>query len=129
VAKRILVVEDDAALREVLQDALEFEGYVVATAGNGVEAMEGILATPPDLVVCDMLLPGMDGSDLAAELQRRGLRPGLPLVFLTGSDRAREAIGQTGADALFEKPVGLAELIAAIGRLTGETEGGASPPS
>jgi CheY-like chemotaxis protein len=126
VVKRILVVEDDTALREVLQDALEFEGYVVSTAGNGVEAIEGILATPPDLVVCDMLLPGMDGSDLAAELQRRGLRPGLPLVFLTGSDRAREAIGETDADALFEKPVGLADLMAAIDRLTGEGESGAS---
>jgi CheY-like chemotaxis protein len=129
VAKRILIVEDDVGLREVLQEALEFEGYVVATAGNGVEAIEGILATPPDIVVCDMLLPGMGGSDVAAELQRRGLRPGLPLVFLTGTDRSRRSTDELGADELLEKPVDLADLVAAISRLTGGAEGGAPLPS
>jgi CheY-like chemotaxis protein len=117
------VVDDDAGIQEVLETALRLEGYEVALAADGQEAIRLLTEQPPDLILFDMTLPHMSGVDFAAELGRRGLRPRIPMVLLTGDARGRDVARQIGTEAYFEKPVGLADLLAEVARLVG------GPPS
>lgn len=103
-ARRILVVEDDALLRELIATALRSRGFEVASAATAAEARKAFPAEDPDGAVLDVNLgPGPTGFDLAVSL--RGLRPGLPIVFLTNLPDARFA---SGSEA--DVPTGVAYL-------------------
>ena len=111
---RILVVDDEPALRDALESSLAFEGYEVTTASDGVEALDTIAAGRPDLVLLDIMMPRMDGLTAVRRLRARG--DNVPVLMLT----ARDAVGDrvtgldVGADDYLAKPFELDELLARV---------------
>ncbi len=109
--ERILVVEDERHMAEVIADNLELEGWKVDVVGDGAEALELIRADPPSLVLLDVMLPGMDGFEVCENLRREGNQ--VPILFLTarssGDDRVRGL--ELGGDDFLPKPFDLRELI------------------
>ena len=108
----VLVVDDDEGTREMLVLALEDEGYRVASARHGAEALERIAAEPPNLVLADMLMPVMDGGQLHAYLRER--YPELPVVLLSADRRAEAEAGN--AAGFLAKPFNLDDLSQAVAR-------------
>ena len=113
---RILVVDDDAAVRESLGRALRLEGYEVELASDGLEALERLLGNgdAPDLVVLDVLMPNVDGLEVCRRLRRTGSR--LPVLMLTARDEVTDRVAglDAGADDYVVKPFALAELLARV---------------
>jgi two-component system, OmpR family, response regulator MprA len=111
---RVLVVDDEPALRDALESSLAFEGYEVATASDGIEALDAIAANKPDLVLLDIMMPRMDGLTAVRRLRSRG--DNVPVLMLT----ARDAVGDrvtgldVGADDYLAKPFELDELLARV---------------
>ncbi|MDT9592821.1 response regulator transcription factor [Nocardioides zeae] len=111
---RVLVVDDDRAVRDSLRRSLEFNGYAVTTAGDGAEALAQIASTSPDLVVMDVMMPRLDGLEATRALRAAG--NDVPVLVLT----ARDAVGErvegldAGADDYLTKPFALEELLARV---------------
>jgi DNA-binding response OmpR family regulator len=112
--KRILVIEDDPAIRQGVTDALEFEGYATLSAARGDEGLEQAVRAEVDLVLLDLVLPGKDGLDVLRDL--RPARPALPVIILTArGDEADRVKGlRLGADDYVVKPFGVKELLARV---------------
>jgi two-component system, OmpR family, alkaline phosphatase synthesis response regulator PhoP len=110
----ILVVEDDAAIRRGLCDALAFAGYAVGECARGDEAVDRALAAPCDLLLLDVLLPGKDGFQILREL--RAAHPQLPVILLTarGAEEDRVRGLKLGADDYVVKPFSASELLARV---------------
>ncbi|RMH41692.1 MAG: response regulator [Deltaproteobacteria bacterium] len=108
---RILVVDDDNALRASITRILEEEGYTVETAPDGATALQIVEEDPPDAILLDVMMPGMNGRQFLRELRRAKHTPKIPVVVMTAlqglSDRALEY----GADDLVEKPFDVDELL------------------
>jgi two-component system response regulator MprA len=113
---RILVVDDERAVRESLRRALELEGYDVQLAVDGAEAIErlGTNNGEPDAVVLDVLMPGMDGIDVCRYLRRTGNTT--PVLMLTARDAVGDRVAglDAGADDYLVKPFALEELLARV---------------
>ncbi len=111
---RVLVVEDDDAIAQVLQRSLRMEGYEVRIADDGVDALEEAHAFLPDLVILDLGLPRLDGVDVAKTLRRGG--DDVPILVLTARDgvEARVAGLDAGADDYLVKPFERQELLARL---------------
>jgi two-component system response regulator MprA len=111
---RILVVDDEPAVRESLTSSLTFEGYDVAEASDGVEALERVAEAEPDLVVLDVLMPRMDGLTTCRRLRAGGST--LPVLMLTARDMVGDRVTglDAGADDYLVKPFELDELLARI---------------
>jgi two-component system response regulator MprA len=109
----ILVVDDDPKIRSVLSRGLRFEGYDVQLAADGLEALRLARADPPDLIVLDVMLPGMDGLEVCRRL-RRGTA--VPILMLTARDAVPDRIAglDSGADDYLVKPFDFDELLARI---------------
>lgn len=111
---RILVVDDEPAVREALESSLRYEGYIVDLAPDGLAALEALQNDVPDLVILDVLMPRMDGLTAARRLRGRGET--VPILMLT----ARDAVGDrvtgldAGADDYLVKPFELDELFARV---------------
>ncbi|MEU3567903.1 response regulator transcription factor [Kitasatospora sp. NPDC036755] len=111
---RLLVVDDEPALRDALESSLAFEGYEVATATDGYEALESVERDRPDLVLLDIMMPRMDGLTAVRRMRSRG--DTVPVLMLT----ARDAVGDrvtgldVGADDYLAKPFELDELLARV---------------
>jgi CheY-like chemotaxis protein len=118
-AARILVVDDDPTILRLVRLNLEVEGYDVLEATNGREALEAVKAHAPDLVVCDVMMPVMDGLEVVSRLRRDDATATLPIVML--SAKAQDADirhgRSAGADEYVTKPFDPQELLDAIGRL------------
>jgi DNA-binding response OmpR family regulator len=112
--KRVLVVEDDAAIRRGLVDALQFSGYEVLQAGNGSDGLAQALRATYDLLLLDLILPGPSGFEILEAL--RAARPTLPVIILTArgeeSDRVKGL--RLGADDYVVKPFSVRELLARV---------------
>jgi DNA-binding response OmpR family regulator len=113
----VLVVEDDAAIRRGVVDALKFSGYSVREAGDGragLEAAAGDGGAGVDLVLLDILMPKMDGVAVLTELRKS--RPALPVIFLTalGQEEDRVRGLKSGADDYIVKPFSIGELLARV---------------
>ncbi|SIR76070.1 response regulator transcription factor [Williamsia sterculiae] len=111
---RILVVDDDRAVRESLRRSLTFNGYTVNTANDGVEALEAIVADRPDAVVLDVMMPRLDGLEVCRRLRSTG--DDLPILVLTARDSVSERVSglDAGADDYLPKPFALEELLARL---------------
>jgi diguanylate cyclase (GGDEF)-like protein/PAS domain S-box-containing protein len=108
----ILVVDDEAQNRRLLEALLRPEGYLTQTASNGAEALRSIAAQPPDLVLLDVMMPDMDGLELARRLKADPATSAIPIIMVTAqSDRAARLAGlAAGAEEFLTKPVDRAEL-------------------
>jgi two-component system OmpR family response regulator len=113
-AGRVLVVDDEPNIADLVATALRYEGFDVQTAGNGRAALEGVDTFRPDLVVLDIMLPDLDGFEVARRL-RQGARK-VPILFLTAKDATEDKVrGLTlGGDDYVTKPFSLEELLARI---------------
>jgi DNA-binding response OmpR family regulator len=113
---RILVVDDQRANAEMLAEALRGRGYDVLTANDGVAALEEIGKARPDLVVSDILMPGMDGYTLCARLRAQPATALLPVILVTSLDAQVERVKglEAGADDFLSKPVNWEELFARV---------------
>jgi two-component system, OmpR family, response regulator CpxR len=113
---RILVVEDDRALRDTIADILSDEGFEVACASNGREALDQLAREqPPDLIVLDLVMPVMDGWAFRAAQRLRPELARIPTVVLSASFPAdNPRIRDLQAEAVLSKPVGIDRLIGAV---------------
>jgi DNA-binding response OmpR family regulator len=113
VTKRILVVEDDPALSQILRDNLLFEGFEVDCVADGREALARCAASTPDLVVLDVMLPGMNGFDVCGSLHRSGH---IPVLMLTARAQKGDKLRglELGADDYITKPFDLDEFLARV---------------
>lgn len=118
---RILVAEDERAMRVALSDRLAEEGYRVIVATNGQEALEKALAQPPDLALLDVMMPRLDGFSLCAQLRRQGHT--YPVLMLTAKGQVDDRVRglDVGADDYLVKPFSTAELLARIRALLRRT--------
>ncbi|TYB49006.1 response regulator transcription factor [Actinomadura chibensis] len=121
-AERLLVVDDEATVRELLSAALRFAGFAVASAATGAEAVAAAESAPPDLVLLDIMLPDMDGFEVVRRLRAAGP---VPVLFLTARDRQSDKVTglSLGADDYVTKPFDLEELIARIRAILRRTAG------
>jgi len=111
---RVLLVEDDRDISEPLARALTREGYEVLAAFDGRVALESALDEPPDLIILDIGLPGMNGLDVCRHV--REVRPQVPILMLTARDGEFETVAglDAGADDYVTKPFGLSVLLARV---------------
>ncbi|WP_280637410.1 response regulator transcription factor [Nocardioides sp. W7] len=111
---RVLVVDDEVNIAELISMALRYEGWQVTTAHTGGKAVAAAKETQPDAVVLDMMLPDFDGLEVLRRM--RGLDPGLPVVFLTAKDAVEDRIAglTAGGDDYVTKPFSLEELVARL---------------
>lgn len=119
----ILVIEDDAAIRRGLVDALAFAGYDVTEAGDGTRGLALGLETPVDLVLLDVMMPGLGGFDVLEQL--RAARPTLPIIMVTarGAEDDRVRGLRDGADDYVTKPFSAVELLARVGAVLRRSPG------
>lgn len=115
---RILLIENEETLREVIIEFLEAEGFEAIHAENGKDGVKLARSLHPDLILCDILMPHVDGYAVLAALQQQDVTAAIPFIFLTA--KAGEAAVQQGlelgADDYLEKPVRLASLLKTIAK-------------
>ncbi|WPO72744.1 MULTISPECIES: response regulator transcription factor [unclassified Streptomyces] len=111
---RVLVVDDEASLTELMSMALRYEGWQIRSAGDGAGAVRVARAFRPDAVVLDMMLPDMDGLSLLGRLRRE--LPDVPVLFLTAKDAVEDRIAglTAGGDDYVTKPFSLEEVVARL---------------
>ncbi len=115
-AQRILAVDDDPDVLLIIRTGLTAEGYEVQTASSGQEAVESAIADPPDLIILDVMMPGMSGFDVVRELKQHESTATIPIVMLTGfSERKRieEALA-SGVNYYVVKPFDFEDLLMRI---------------
>ena len=116
---RVLVVDDSAAIRELIAVNLELEGYDVRRAADGQEALDVAVQWRPDVVTLDVVMPRLDGMETCARLRADPVTAGVAVVMVTGRAQAadRERGEAAGVDAYLTKPFEPAELVATVARL------------
>jgi CheY-like chemotaxis protein len=112
----ILIVEDEPGIRDGLEMLLELEGYAVATAANGLQALEVLASTGCDLVVTDQMMPRMDGITFLTRLREDPRFRALPVIMMSAVPRPPEVVGPL-ADAFIGKPFEAPRLLHSIRRL------------
>ncbi len=126
--QRVLVVDDEENIADVIAMALRFQGFTVETAGTGTDALAAVSSFRPHLMVLDVMLPDMEGFDVAERLGAQ--RADVPIIFLTARDATEDKIRglTTGGDDYVTKPFSLEELVARIRTILRRT-GAAAPDS
>ncbi|RJQ74644.1 DNA-binding response regulator [Pseudonocardiaceae bacterium YIM PH 21723] len=111
---RILVVDDDRAVRESLRRSLQFNGYTVELAGDGQQALDQLAVSRPDAMVLDVMMPRLDGLEVCRRLRSTG--DDLPILVLTARDAVSDRVSglDAGADDYLPKPFALEELLARL---------------
>jgi two-component system, OmpR family, response regulator len=112
--RRVLVVDDEDNVTHLVSSALRFDGFETITAGSGTAALAAVAENDPDLIVLDVMMPGMDGLGVLQNLRSAGSQ--IPVIFLTARDAASDRIGglRAGADDYVVKPFSIEELLARV---------------
>jgi two-component system OmpR family response regulator len=120
---RVLVVDDEPAIADLVATTLRYEGFETQTVGDGRAALSAAETFRPDLLVLDVMLPDLDGFEVQRKLIDRGLR--VPVLFLTARDATEDKVRglRTGADDYVTKPFSLEELVARIRAILRRTQG------
>lgn len=114
-AKRILVIEDDASIRELLVELLESEGYVVAAAINGLDGLRQLqVDVAPDLILIDLMMPVMDGYSFRTEQLKNPLWAKIPTVVMSAEANAKEKMKNFNITAFLSKPVELETILRTV---------------
>ena len=123
---RVMLVDDDAAVRSAVSGALAGEGYDVACLGDAEEALRQALAEPPSLVLLDVTMPRLDGWELCEILRRQSQTREVPVLFITGRTDVRDRITamQVGGTDFISKPFHAKDLRAKVRALVGRETGG-----
>ncbi len=108
--KKVLVVDDDQVIRDLIISFLSFSGYEVSGAENGREGLDMVMEQPPDLIISDIHMPQMNGFQLLKEVKE--INPDLPVIFITGYAHLRRFFSDQNAraDGFLEKPFNLDTL-------------------
>ena len=114
---RILVVEDDATLRQIIGEVLTDEGHIVQLAGDGREALAQLAKWDPEIVVLDVMMPEMDAYEFREAQRARGLPVAVQVLVLSAVPDVETAAADLGADAWLSKPFTLRDFTAAVGDL------------
>lgn len=126
--REVLLVDDDPTLLEVLATVLDLEEFTVRTASGGRQALEAVAARAPDIVVCDVMMPELDGLGVCQAV-KGAHGASIPVVLLTGRGDAEVEVqgAQVGCDAVLAKPFSALALVDLVRRLTGVTPAGQRP--
>ncbi len=117
--KRILVVEDDSSIRELLVELLQSEGYEVASAINGLEGIKYLQTKgKPDLILIDLMMPVMDGYSFRTEQLKNNLWATIPVVVMSAEANAKEKMKNYGITAFLSKPVELDTILKTVERFS-----------
>src|SRR5215475_15206935 len=118
--RRVLVVEDEPHIRDLVALHLRLDGWTVSTSGHGEEALRLMQTEPFDLIVLDLMLPGLDGLTILKALRREKVNGDVPVLLLTARrEEADKVLGlESGADDYLTKPFGVRELVARANALT-----------
>jgi DNA-binding response OmpR family regulator len=127
-AKKILVVDDESAILQTLRFNLERSGYIVATAGDGRSAIALAASEKPDLIVMDIMLPGLDGIEACKEIRKSS---NVPIIMLTAKDQEIDKVLalELGADDYVTKPFSLHEFLARVKARLRRRSGAVEEPS
>ena len=112
----VLVVDDDPLYRELATDILRLQGMMCRTAGDAADALQACEAAPPDLILLDLKMPGMDGIETCRRLKARPAWAAIPVIVLTAEDdpTAVRQIMEAGSLLCLTKPVAVERLVAAV---------------
>ena len=116
--KRILIVDDGEDNRELLKIILNWEGYVIQTAASGEQALASVAEAPPDLILLDLILPGLSGCEVTAQMKANLDTEQIPIMILSGrsDDATRRLALSAGAIDFITKPVDRADLCQRVRR-------------
>mgnify|MGYP006269291789 CR=1 FL=1 len=114
--KKLLLIDDDPNLILLVKDYLEFRGYVVITAENGREALEVLATDKPDMIICDVMMPEMDGYAFVEIVRKDPHISWIPVLFLSAKGQSQDRVKglNTGADVYMVKPFEPEELVAQV---------------
>jgi DNA-binding NarL/FixJ family response regulator len=114
--KRLLLIDDDPNLILLVKDYLEFRGYEVITADNGQAALETLDKSTPDMIICDVMMPQMDGYSLVEHVRKNPRTSWIPVLFLSAKGQSQDRVKglNTGADVYMVKPFEPEELVAQV---------------
>ncbi len=114
--KRLLLIDDDPNLILLVKDYLEFRGYEVITAENGQEALDVLQKDTPDMIICDVMMPQMDGYSLVEHVRKDPRTSWIPVLFLSAKGQSQDRVKglNTGADVYMVKPFEPEELVAQV---------------
>ena len=114
--KQLLLIDDDPNLILLVKDYLEFRGYEVKTAGNGREALEVLEDSLPDMIICDVMMPEMDGYAFVKQVRENPSTEWVPILFLSAKGQSQDRVRglNTGADVYMVKPFEPEELVAQV---------------
>ncbi|MFZ1381864.1 MAG: response regulator transcription factor [Scrofimicrobium sp.] len=120
---KLLVVDDEPNIRDLLASSLRFAGFTVTTAGDGLTALDLVQKDAPDLIVLDVMLPDISGFEITEKLRASGIQT--PVLFLTARDDAHDKVEglNAGGDDYVTKPFGLEEVVARIHAILRRTVG------
>jgi DNA-binding NarL/FixJ family response regulator len=114
--KKLLLIDDDPNLILLVKDYLEFRGYQVVTAGNGREALDILVGLIPDMIICDVMMPEMDGYAFVEQVRQDQSKSWIPILFLSAKGQSQDRVKglTTGADVYMVKPFEPEELVAQV---------------
>jgi DNA-binding response OmpR family regulator len=114
--KQLLLIDDDPNLILLVKDYLEFRGYQVKTAGNGREALDILQTMTPDMIICDVMMPEMDGHTFVKQVRETPETEWIPILFLSAKGQSQDRVKglNTGADVYMVKPFEPEELVAQV---------------
>ena len=110
--RSVLVVDDDGSVADAVEMLLEAAGYRVTTTESAIKALRIVEDNPPDAIMCDAAMPGMDGAELLSALRRNPATSSIPIIIMSGYDRCK--VGEIGQDGFLWKPFLIHEMVAAI---------------